>query len=441
MTEVNRVSRIKVMRDSAVLARSAALRKALSCFKALFACACFGAGLSVISLTPIGNAHAQGIESDWWFDIEFIAFKRELLPNHPEDFTQGDFDFADALTFDLMTLELLKRANPNFRILANINSCDNPSMPAISFAETAPIPLTEVLKDAQSFIDIKGLLEPTQQDSIDAIDTSAPAIEGALNFFIASQSWLNQETAISMDDAPNLLCVDTPEYDTFTSVEQAFFSNSAYQLYQHSLLEEQGRYLNSYAKRVFAQRDILPLIYTAWRQPVVFGEDEAAFYRVFGGARVSPEQTNEALAQSSLLEEEQAEAIDESQLINTTLAELEALETALSNPEPVLWKDSQQAINDHKQAAAEIAEQWELDGLFKVYLDYVNRVPYLHIDSQFKHVRLDINEKGQADVESYHSKQRRRIISKQIHYFDHPAFGIIVRLERFEMPPQDEEQD
>lgn len=442
MTEVNRVSRAKVLRDSIVRARSAILGKAYSCFKALFACAFFGTGLSVILLTPIENAQAQGIESDWWFDIEFIAFKRELLPNHPEDFTQGDFEFADALTFDLMTLELLKRANPNFRILANIDSCDNPSIPAISFADTAPVPLTAVLKDAQGFIDVNDLLEPTQQDSVDFIDTSAPAIEPALSFFIASQSWLNQETAVSMDDATNLLCVDEPEYDAFTSVEQDFFSNSAYQLYQHSLLQEQGRYLNSYAKRVFAQRDIAPLIYTAWRQPVVFGEDKAAFYRIFGGSRISPEQSNEAAAQSPLLETERAEAIDHSLLINTTLAELEALETALSNPVPILWEDSQKPINDDEQATAEITEQWELDGLFKVYLDYVNRVPYLHIDSQFKHFRLNINEDGQADVESYHSKQRRRIISKQIHYFDHPAFGIIVRLERFEMPvPQDEEQD
>jgi hypothetical protein len=55
---------------------------------------------------------------------------------------------------------------------------------------------------------------------------------------------------------------------------------------------------------------------------------------------------------------------------------------------------------------------------------------------------MAVDAQGDARINAFPLKQRRRIISKQIHYFDHPAFGIIIRLERFEVPPApiDEEQ-
>ena len=66
----------------------------------------------------------------------------------------------------------------------------------------------------------------------------------------------------------------------------------------------------------------------------------------------------------------------------------------------------------------------KLDGILKFYL------------SRFLHVKIDLtlNESkggffgnpGNASQQTYQIKSRRRIKSRQIHYFDHPKFGALV---------------
>ena len=110
-----------------------------------------------------------------------------------------------------------------------------------------------------------------------------------------------------------------------------------------------------------------------------------------------------------------------------------------------------------------IPEQvWELDGLFKLYLQNIGSVPYLHIDSQFNFRQPTILEDYQlpeaylipVDVltgtqvtdtatneatptyflKPYRFQQLRRVISRQIHYFDHPMFGMVVQIRRYQIP-------
>jgi hypothetical protein len=42
-------------------------------------------------------------------------------------------------------------------------------------------------------------------------------------------------------------------------------------------------------------------------------------------------------------------------------------------------------------------------------------------------------------LQSVNFNQLRRVISKQVHYFDHPLFGMIVRLNRYRWPEEEEE--
>ena len=384
--------------------------------------------------SPIKPVQAQSIESDWWFDVEFIAFKRDLLPGHPEDFTQSDFEFADGLAFDLFTLELLKQENPTFRLLANLGPCEKTG--PLDVLQNLPLASDQakmLIADAQSFIDIA--LATNTEDTQEAIDVTVIE-DPILTAFIEAQTW----TKDSIDGIPPILCKDNPEYDNIQAVPEDFFAQHPYTVGRHSLLKKDARYLNSYAKRVFSQRDISPIIYTAWRQPVVFGEDNAAFYKVFGGQNIVIEPQKPDFSS-----DDESANISEEEFISMTLKQLNALEQALAEPSPVEWENEEatQDLNEDNGDAEKPQSElsWELDGLFKVYLEYVNRVPYLHIDSQFKHTRVDIDADGQAQLEVFGSKQRRRVISKQIHYFDHPAFGIIVRLERYEVPPAESQTD
>jgi hypothetical protein len=122
----------------------------------------------------------------------------------------------------------------------------------------------------------------------------------------------------------------------------------------------------------------------------------------------------------------------------------------------------------------------------KVYLRNINRVPYLHIDSNldYRQPIFDLNKvpkiqglsttlpnqsavvlnqlqtgSPQPDslqpgtlqpstlqpdyqkpnfLQSVNFNQLRRVISKQVHYFDHPLFGMVVRLNRYRWPEEEE---
>ncbi len=105
---------------------------------------------------------------------------------------------------------------------------------------------------------------------------------------------------------------------------------------------------------------------------------------------------------------------------------------------------------------------WQLDGNVKVFLKYINRVPYLHIDSNLFYRQpiplsdlIDSDESGSATntfanqpedgrlnsetlpeykLASVPFSEQRRVISKQLHYFDHPLFGMIIELRRYQPP-------
>jgi hypothetical protein len=104
---------------------------------------------------------------------------------------------------------------------------------------------------------------------------------------------------------------------------------------------------------------------------------------------------------------------------------------------------------DNKTLITKPLQPWSVDGLFKVYLE--NR--YLFIDTELNIVKEDkalsvLPEKqrilnqisknaNKANMASF--KQDRRVISGEIHYFDHPHIGMIVQIRRFDpSKPADE---
>jgi hypothetical protein len=139
---------------------------------------------------------------------------------------------------------------------------------------------------------------------------------------------------------------------------------------------------------------------------------------------------------------------------------------------PVDAQTGQQIVNAEP---ATLKELWQLDGGITVYLRNLGRVPYLHIDSnldfrqpvfdpkkapQIEYMSDYLSEQiqdaiavnqipqpgalqahtlGASSVEpnflqSVNFNQLRRVISKQVHYFDHPLFGMIVRINRYRWP-------
>ena len=84
-------------------------------------------------------------------------------------------------------------------------------------------------------------------------------------------------------------------------------------------------------------------------------------------------------------------------------------------------------------------QPWLLDGFFKVHLDH-----YLYITADFNIVnKLVSNSQSvtddESDIKLINFSQNRRVITGEVHYFDHPYLGMVVQIRRFDpTKPADE---
>jgi len=93
--------------------------------------------------------------------------------------------------------------------------------------------------------------------------------------------------------------------------------------------------------------------------------------------------------------------------------------SSYSNPDFISLVQQKPQLFD---TSAEPLSYWELDGLFKIHLRH-----YLYITANF-----DVNQKlSNGDIESARFSQFKRVISGEIHYFDHPRMGMIVQIRKY----------
>ncbi len=82
---------------------------------------------------------------------------------------------------------------------------------------------------------------------------------------------------------------------------------------------------------------------------------------------------------------------------------------------------------NHQEQSIDIAapiQPWSIDGFFKVHLDH-----YLYINSELTIIDVAKDTEAKNKITF---KQNRRVISGEIHYFDHPYIGMIVQIRRFD---------
>ncbi len=140
------------------------------------------------------------------------------------------------------------------------------------------------------------------------------------------------------------------------------------------------------------------ILHTGWRFP---GESKrnAPSYRLFGGNSVAltPQITHQA---DDVVTDDVTEITDDANTAETF---------AQQN---TFFENTQTEYNS----------AWELDGFLKVHLNH-----YLYITSNLVTRQTGDTE---ASVSSEFS-QFRRVISGEIHYFDHPQIGMLVQIRRF----------
>jgi hypothetical protein len=230
------------------------------------------------------------------------------------------------------------------------------------------------------------------------------------------------------------------------------------------LLPQSSLTLSTLFTDIGRQRDLLPLLHVGWRQEVVFGEDKAPSFRLFAGKNFADKfSVNGELlgdikdpVEDNYLPEDEVEInpadsgipiLDEENLFSR-------INKALADDSPITINEQSENISSDSNAQQAISALWELDGKLKVYLQYVGRTPYLHIDTNLEYrspifikskqaqlentIESNAIVVGQTDqpnyLQSVQFNQLRRVISKQVHYFDHPLFGMIVHITRYKRP-------
>lgn len=253
------------------------------------------------------------------------------------------------------------------------------------------------------------------------------------------------------------------------------------------LLPSSLNHMNDLYEAISKQRDIKPILHANWRQEVKFGRDKAQTFRLFAGqnyaeafdANGQPVIDDTDSLFDSLAEHQYQNYVPEAELAKLSPEERQTMLSALNgestpSDEPDLFAQIDQALADDSpldlstlhstQATYNEAERldniWQLDGGITVYLRYVGRVPYLHIDSKLDfryplitdetsaelntNIALDnaqseLPPKQLNTLQSVTFDQLRRVISKQVHYFDHPLFGMVVRINRYRWPEVESE--
>jgi hypothetical protein len=251
------------------------------------------------------------------------------------------------------------------------------------------------------------------------------------------------------------------------------------------LLPREQLRLNDLYKSMTKQRNLAPLLHLGWRQEVKFGRDKAASYRLFAGQNFGQTYSTNGWRKASDAEHKDKDTLEAYQPADLRYE----AGYALSHAEPVihherfeqqglaaqqanamLFKSIYAALDDDspldfsQNSAAQSSHMvlqdsesdvplWQLDGYLKVFLQYVGRTPYLHIDTALdfrepvvmnvqnassdptsKIVQLGGSNTQANHLQSVAFSQFKRVISKQLHYFDHPLFGMVVIVNRYTWP-------
>lgn len=244
-------------------------------------------------------------------------------------------------------------------------------------------------------------------------------------------------------------------------------------LYQDDpyLMAEKSLELAELRTRIKRKRDVQPILHLGWRQEVLFDEENSKPVRLFAGQNYADEFDASHMPLQEQVEtpyvdpypvvlkiepqDQVPTSLDGTKEIPSPQDDLiQKIRNALANPEFVVAPSSVDEQETFQQQL-KTNELWQLDGNFKIFLKYIQGTPYLHIDSEFdfrapvfnaeltseqstQQIDTFSGEKSNNYLQNFHFKQLRRIISKQIHYFDHPLFGMIVQVRRHDRPtPED----
>ncbi|GAC14175.1 CsiV family protein [Aliiglaciecola lipolytica] len=401
-------------------------------------------------------------EKEWWFDIELIVYKRNIDPASIVE------KFPEKL--DLVT---------NQAAFKNLHAYLYPDLHGTFIG--LPLCFAKEKKQLSSSVileDSFGLFTPFDKEQFTQLSEDLPLQQETLveanESSIYLEIWQQQFLLAPVDLPEKFLCRlpnETPIHPFIEKVPTQISQVEKPGLRSTQLLSQESLQLSQLAKDINRQRGLSTMLHLGWRQQTLFGQDKGLPMHIFAGKNYGKEfnldgyKKVEQLAKDSINPVEitpnkiaPLSAIDASsdeQTINKPDL-IEQIKLALADDSYVFKKQSvknpvEEVHTDQTSNPDMLEDIWELDGNIKVFLRYIQRTPYLHIDSNLDfrapvfdtplYLREQASEKQvQTELptpdrlQSYPFSQLRRVISQQVHYFDHPMFGMIMQIRRYDLP-------
>lgn len=389
----------------------------------------------------------EGIKSrdGRWFEVELIVFERKDDLNFREVFDTPIKALEPARKWDLIRQQL----QPNIELMLNkLDEChanQNPLNKLDDLENTA----TEQ-EFFQQMQDYKELISSKWQFTNELCLLPSEKLTGLWNYH-------NELTPLSKPELSNVPLGDIPEkvsagdYDDFHDVY---------------LLADQNLELKEQYFTLKKHRSFNPILHLGWRQPglakrrsipvyIIAGKNYSEDYRYDGSAIIKAKE-----------EPEMVEEPNEQELLSSADDVLN--ENVNNNLSTFIQKLQSGAVVDFKSGKLVYPNQstlpketWSLDGTIKIHLNH-----YLFIDSEFNYrqpeskfvqpdsfLELAENENNSADdtakdnesinnlstdeayeikyLQNYYLKQNLRVYSGDIHYMDHPKFGILIQVRKY----------
>lgn len=363
-------------------------------------------------------------DSEWWFDIEVLVFDRnQNITELNEHFLVDETLQMPAADIDLLTA--LREPNVSWLYQA-LKHCD-------SEQQTTELPI--------SFPERQFTFE------MESAENEAPPFSLVENwlFFTSNNSFSHR----AKDDTPiitmpNIGCKETD----FTYNFNAFPRLDVQPVNHFGLLSDNSQItgllaqtaleLEELSLRIRSERGLTRLLHIAWRQEVEFGRENAKSMRIYGGNNYAIHFNEQGRLRSSITNKDIPTVLNDPVTVfeNTLNDALSSTVSTATEFEQQLGRSLNLLNTDERAEKSKIpptTDIWQLEGQLKVFLQYVNRVPYLHIDSDIAYrqpVILDIEGQKNETLISVSDHPFRRVISTQLHYFDHPLYGMLVEIRR-----------
>lgn len=355
---------------------------------------CFGAAVSAQAQTSFSQAN-----SDPWFEIELIAFERGSLSTTLEKFDQQ----VTAIPVH-RSLDLLKPLyQPDIRALqSTLPSCQDSHDSLLAAADR----LAGI--EPQPWFDEVQLAEQQLQQYV-GVFPAEPLLQWPLNCKLnpplktAIQGpQLYPQDQDNQVDGPSLLPV-VPQ-----PVAPVAHQPTPY------LLDETAFQLKDLAWQLGHKAGHKLLLHTAWRQSLGVKRQSTSL-RFFAGQRFSPKfdyQGNLKTDQNNM---------------ETAGPDLQA---AIEQTYQQLQRSQQLSRDEQAQTVHGLPQQvWQLDGIIQPYNERM-----LFADTEFNLRQLATDANNLERLNSFYVKDSVRLLLGEIHYLDHPRFGLILQIRRFTPP-------